>query len=60
MQRQRIHNLKNAIRGVSLMLLALAFLGVTSCHDNGANVGGVTVPDGVKMLSKKVDGCSVR
>lgn len=58
MQRQRIHNLKNAIRGVSLMLLTLAFLGVASCHDKGANVSGVTVPEGVKMLSKKVDGCS--
>lgn len=58
MQRQRIHNLKTVLRGISFVLLALAFLGVASCHDKDANVSGVTVPDGVKMLSKKVDGCS--
>ena len=58
MQRQRIHNLKSVFRGVSLVLLTLVFFGLVSCHDKGANVSGVTVPDGVKMLSKKVDGCS--
>lgn len=52
------HKAHYAVCGASFLLLALLSFALASCQGKGGNASDISVPDGVKMKSMKVEGCS--